>query len=146
MTRRLSSRDLHEMAKGRPCMWCGKPMASVHIHHVNHDHTDDRIKNYSLICEKCHDTHHSENGAKMQGKYADSETPLPAIDFPEKLKVSRKAKGWSVREGAKYMGISPSSLQRYEDGEVQPTLKIFGRIADSLGVSVDTLIGRRGAA
>jgi ribosome-binding protein aMBF1 (putative translation factor) len=124
-------------------MWCGEPMGAVHIHHINHDHTDDRIRNCSLICEKCHRVHHSENGVGMMGKYGNSETPIPAADFPKTLKAYRKARGWSARAGAARMGISTSSLIRYETGEVQPTLRVLTTIAEVLGITVDTLVGRR---
>jgi transcriptional regulator with XRE-family HTH domain len=66
--------------------------------------------------------------------------------FPEILKSLRKANQLSVRKAAKRFEISPSLLQRYESGAVIPGMTNMERIADSLGVSVDTLIGRRGAA
>jgi len=70
----------------------------------------------------------------------------PNPRFPEILKSLRKANQLSVRKAAKEFGISPSLLQRYESGDVIPGMTNMERIADSLGVSVDTLIGRRGAA
>lgn len=67
--------------------------------------------------------------------------------FPEILKSLRKANQLSVRKAAKEFGISPSSLQRYESGEVMPSLERAAKMAEVLRVPVDTLVGRRlGAA
>jgi transcriptional regulator with XRE-family HTH domain len=70
----------------------------------------------------------------------------PLSKFPEILKSLRKANQLSVRKAAKRFGISPSLLQRYESGEVMPGMGNMEKISDAIGVSVDTLMGRRGAA
>ena len=122
-------------------MWCGETMASVHVHHINHDHTDSRVSNLTLICGPCHRVHHQENGCAMTGKYADGPTPKPTALFAGRLKYLRRSKGWSVREGANHLGISSSSLQRYEKGIVTPTLGVMTRMAQALGVTLDRLSG-----
>lgn len=63
--------------------------------------------------------------------------------FPEVLRLIRKSKRWSVRVAAKKMRISPSSLQRYENGEVQPTLKVLYRISEALNIDMSILTGTR---
>jgi transcriptional regulator with XRE-family HTH domain len=63
--------------------------------------------------------------------------------FPEVLCLIRKVNGWSVRVAAGKMGISPSSLQRYENGEVQPTLKVLYRIAEATEMDMGILTGTR---
>ena len=63
--------------------------------------------------------------------------------FPEVLRLIRKANGWSVRVAADKMKISPSSLQRYENGEVQPTLPVLYRIADAVDIDMGILTGTR---
>jgi transcriptional regulator with XRE-family HTH domain len=70
----------------------------------------------------------------------------PAKSFPAILRNLRTANNLSIRKAATMFKISPSLLQRYESGDVIPGMTNMERIADSLGVSVDTLIGRRGAA
>ena len=46
------------------CYFCGNELASdnrlVFIHHINHDHSDNRLKNRCLVHPMCHNTYHSE--------------------------------------------------------------------------------------
>jgi transcriptional regulator with XRE-family HTH domain len=43
-------------------MECGTKTTRPNIHHVNHDPEDDRVRNLSILCQKCHRVHHIENG------------------------------------------------------------------------------------
>jgi transcriptional regulator with XRE-family HTH domain len=63
--------------------------------------------------------------------------------FPEVLRLIRKTNRWSVRVAAGKMKISPSSLQRYENGEVQPTLPVLYRIAEAVDIDMGILTGTR---
>jgi len=63
--------------------------------------------------------------------------------FPEVLRLIRKNNGWSFRVAAKKMGISMSSLQRYEKAEVNPTLTVLYRIAEAIDVDMAVLLGTR---
>ena len=71
---------------------------------------------------------------------------LTEKSFPSILRNLRTANKLPVRKAADLFGISPSLLQRYESGSVVPGMTNMEKIADALGVSVDTLMGRRGAA
>lgn len=65
--------------------------------------------------------------------------------FCGKLKKSRKDAGYSQREVAKIMKISQPTYAGYETGRTQPDVEMLGRIADLYCVSLDWLIGTKGA-
>jgi 5-methylcytosine-specific restriction endonuclease McrA len=39
---------------GHRCMNCGQTGVKVELHHRNHDHTDNRLSNLTLLCKECH--------------------------------------------------------------------------------------------
>lgn len=59
----------------------------------------------------------------------------------ERLRDTRESLGWSRQELADRAEISLSQLQRYENGESDPTSEPLARIARELGVSADFLMG-----
>lgn len=56
------------------------------------------------------------------------------------LKTLRENKGLSVKALADKVGVTITSIYRYEQGKRIPTLPIARRIATALGVTVDELI------
>lgn len=63
-----------------------------------------------------------------------------AMDFPERLAQERKAKGLTLRAMAELAGVHVTQIQRYENGESQPTLDVIKRLAIALSVSADVLL------
>ena len=59
-----------------------------------------------------------------------------------KIRELRKQKGFTQQQLADIVGVSNVSLSNYERGVQAPDIEILSRLADALGVSVDTLIGR----
>ena len=58
------------------------------------------------------------------------------------LKRYREAKGWTQADLAERSGFAPSWIGHIEGGGRDPSLKNAIRLADALGVSLDTLAGR----
>ena len=56
-----------------------------------------------------------------------------------KLKSHRKAAGLTGEQLGKAVGVSQSVISQYESGLKTPSLEIYGRIADKLGVTMDAL-------
>jgi len=56
------------------------------------------------------------------------------------IKILREQLGLLQIELAEKINISSTALARYERGETEPKLKIFFRIAQFFGVSMETLI------
>jgi transcriptional regulator with XRE-family HTH domain len=54
----------------------------------------------------------------------------------------RKAKSFSQSELGKRVGTSGDIIGRYERDEVKPSIEVIVRIADSLEVSIDYLVGK----
>lgn len=68
-------------------------------------------------------------------------TPTTGI-FPENLKKIREIKGLSQTELAKRSGLQPSAVSHFETGRRAPSFDNLRRLADTLEVTTDFLIGR----
>ena len=65
------------------------------------------------------------------------------MEFGERLRTLRKSRGMSLRDLATRADVSTSYLSDLERGtRGAPTAPVLERLADALGVSVDTLLGR----
>ena len=62
--------------------------------------------------------------------------------FGKRLKELRKANGYTIEQFADMVGISKSTLGYYENDKRMPDIEILSRIADTLNVNADYLIGR----
>jgi len=62
--------------------------------------------------------------------------------FGKRLKELRKANGYTIEQFADLVGISKSTLGYYENDKRMPDIEILARIADTLNVNADYLIGR----
>ncbi|HBU11545.1 MAG TPA: XRE family transcriptional regulator [Clostridiales bacterium] len=62
--------------------------------------------------------------------------------FPERLKELRKAKGFTQKSMAEYLGMVEQAYQMYEYGKREPNHETTIKIADHLDVSLDYLMGR----
>jgi transcriptional regulator with XRE-family HTH domain len=62
-------------------------------------------------------------------------------DFASILRTLHDKSGLTVRAFAKKCGISPSSLQRYEKREIEPSQKVLRRISANLGHPISVLVG-----
>lgn len=63
-------------------------------------------------------------------------------DFPTRLKEIRTTKRIKLKEVAEYLGITLRSYQRYEAGEMEPSIKKLIALADYFDVTLDYLVGR----
>lgn len=61
--------------------------------------------------------------------------------FGENLKSLRKKAGYTQQEYAEMLGISASAVGMYEQGRREPDQKLLIKMAQTLGVSVDRLLG-----
>ena len=59
-----------------------------------------------------------------------------------KLRELRKQRGFTQQQLADIVGVSNVSLSNYERGTQAPDIEILIKLADALGVSLDTLVGR----
>jgi DNA-binding XRE family transcriptional regulator len=62
--------------------------------------------------------------------------------FGANLKKFRKGKGFTQEDLAKMLGVSRQAVVSYENGRREPNLRILIKIANSLSVSTDRLLGR----
>ena len=62
--------------------------------------------------------------------------------FGKRLKELRKANGYTIEQFADMVGISKSTLGYYVNDKRMPDIEILARIADTLNVNADYLIGR----
>ena len=58
------------------------------------------------------------------------------INFPERLRSARKAKGWSLQELASQVGnISKQALGKYEQGLMKPESDTLFALTQALGLN-----------
>lgn len=62
------------------------------------------------------------------------------MNIGEKLKIIRKDRGLTQEKLSDITKISIASIQRYELGKRQPTMKTVNKFAEALEVSIDELI------
>lgn len=65
------------------------------------------------------------------------------IEFGDQLEKIRKLKGITQKELAQKVGITQRMISHYESRVKSPPLKYIILIADTLQVSVDTLVGNK---
>ena len=72
--------------------------------------------------------------------------PVPVFmsNFAQRLKELRTARNLTQTRLAELMTISPRVYSRWETGDVTPHFDTIVRLADTLGVSLDELAGRKG--
>lgn len=63
-------------------------------------------------------------------------------NFPERLKLARKEKGFTQQEVAERFGMTSRSYRYWESGEREPSVANLVELADLLDVSLDWLTGR----
>jgi len=71
--------------------------------------------------------------------------PVPVFmsNFAQRLKELRTARNLTQTRLAELMTISPRVYSRWETGDVTPHFDTIVRLADTLGVSLDELAGRK---
>lgn len=62
------------------------------------------------------------------------------MEFAKQLKLFRKKRGLNQTDLAHKIGVSESSISRYERAEIEPTIGIVIQIASVLGCSIDELV------
>ena len=61
--------------------------------------------------------------------------------FNENLKAARERKNMTQKEVADNIGVAKSTYSLYESGNREPNVQIIKKIADTLNVSADDLLG-----
>lgn len=65
------------------------------------------------------------------------------INYGEALKYQREVAGISQLELSKKIGTSHQNVNRWEKGEVLPSIDFLVKLADFYGISLDELVGRK---
>ena len=60
----------------------------------------------------------------------------PEIQIIRALIISRNKKGMSQRKLAQKMGVTQSSLARFETGGINPTLSFIQKVTNGLGLKL----------
>lgn len=58
----------------------------------------------------------------------------------QQILALRQARGWNQTELATRAGVPQNTLSQIETGLCAPSLKTAGKLADALGVTLDTLL------
>ena len=60
----------------------------------------------------------------------------------ERIKILRKQKKLTMKRLGELAGVAESTISLYENGKRQPDNEILCKLADTLGCTVDFLLGR----
>jgi len=63
------------------------------------------------------------------------------IKFAERIKEERISAGYTIKELADKLNISPRSVQYWEKGQIVPDIQMFMLISKLLDISMDYLTG-----
>jgi transcriptional regulator with XRE-family HTH domain len=66
----------------------------------------------------------------------------PSELFQQRLKAARDLRQWSQGDLARDAGMPPSSIAHFESGSRKPSFDTLRRLANSLEVTTDFLLGR----
>lgn len=61
--------------------------------------------------------------------------------FNENLRIAREKKGLTQKDVAETIGVAKSTYSLYESGSREPNVQTIKKIADTLDVSADVLLG-----
>ena len=62
------------------------------------------------------------------------------MEFKDRLKQSRTAKGFSQAELSKMVEVHVTNISRYERGENKPTTEVLSKLANALDTTTDYLM------
>ena len=71
-----------------------------------------------------------------------SDKHQPSEIFKERLKAARDLRKWSQSDLASRAGMPPSSIAHFEAGSRKPSFETLRRLANTLEVTTDYLLGR----
>jgi transcriptional regulator with XRE-family HTH domain len=71
-----------------------------------------------------------------------SDRRAPSEAFQERLKAARGLRSWSQEELGARAGMPPSSIGHYESGSRKPSFDTLRKLANTLDVTTDYLLGR----
>ena len=94
------------------------------------------------------DTTNADNGFNTyignSGKMRNRHKVKKASDFGKKLKAIRKSKGMTMQQLADKIGTSQPAISYFESGSNYPQMCVLEKIAKTLGVKIEDLIGKEG--
>jgi len=67
---------------------------------------------------------------------------IPSEEFKSRLRAARDMRGWSQADLANQTKLPPSSIAHFESGSRKPSFENLRRLAISLEVTTDYLMGR----
>src|SRR5204863_1065370 len=69
-----------------------------------------------------------------------NQTPDPPSDLGPRLRAIRIARGVGLRELARRLDLSPSSISQIETGKIRPSVRTLYALASEFGVTVDEIL------
>lgn len=76
----------------------------------------------------------------MKGMTANSQSPEEPSDLGPRLRAIRVARGVGLRELARRLDLSPSSISQIETGKIRPSVRTLYALASEFGVTVDEIL------
>src|SRR3954447_12670770 len=82
----------------------------------------------------------------MKAKPVAANTSDPPSDLGPRLRAIRLRQGIGLRELARRLDLSPSSISQIETGKIRPSVRTLYALASEFGVTVDEVLSDPAAA
>jgi transcriptional regulator with XRE-family HTH domain len=76
----------------------------------------------------------------MKGRFEPSDIPDASSDLGPRLRAIRLRQGVGLRELARQLDLSPSSISQIETGKMRPSVRTLYALASAFGVTVDEVL------
>ncbi len=100
------------------------------------------------FCYSCHVAERTGRRLKTEAGWSGDANDAQAFaaSVGERIRVARQKLGWTQVELAEAASLSSNYVARLERGELGPSLMVACRIAEALGIGVDSLVSAASSA
>ncbi|MEO1918849.1 MAG: XRE family transcriptional regulator [Paracoccaceae bacterium] len=65
--------------------------------------------------------------------------PASSLDLGERVRELRKARGWTLEQTARQVGLARSTLSKIENGQMSPTFEAVRKLASGMNITIPQL-------
>lgn len=117
----LKKRLLREKIKKKECEKCGiskwlDEELSLHLHHIDLDHTNNNLNNLMILCPNCHSVVHKAKSTKSDVKKIKKSSLRPSsrkVSRPDFITLQQELENSSYCSVARKYGVSDNAIRKW---------------------------------